>query len=82
MLKELNVDQARFVALLAKTARAQRDDLLGNVPEDDLADLKAARGEHNPDGACRIVHADAYRSARPRGRKVASRPERSSDARR
>jgi hypothetical protein len=51
MLKELNVDQARFVALLAKTARAQRDDLLGNVPEDDLADLKAARGEHNPTAA-------------------------------
>ena len=47
MLKELNVDQVRFVALLAKAARAQRDDLLGNVAEDDLADVKAARGEHN-----------------------------------
>lgn len=51
MLKELNVDQARFVALLAKAARAQRDDLLGNVAEDDLANLKAARGEHNPTAA-------------------------------
>ena len=48
MLKELNVDQARFVALLAKAARAQRDDLLGNVAEEDLAPLRAARGEHNP----------------------------------
>ena len=48
MLKDLDVNQARFVALLAKAARAQRDDLLGNVPEDDLAALKAARGEHNP----------------------------------
>lgn len=51
MLKELNVDQVRFVALLAKAARAQRDDLLGNVAEDDLADVKAARGEHNPTAA-------------------------------
>jgi hypothetical protein len=51
MLKELNVDQARFVALLAKTARAQRDLLLGNTAEDDLTDLKAARGEHNPTAA-------------------------------
>jgi hypothetical protein len=48
MLKELNVDQARFVALLAKAARSQRDDVLGNVAEAALSDLKAARGEHNP----------------------------------
>jgi hypothetical protein len=48
MLTALNVEQARFVALLAKAARAQRDDLLGNVAEDDLAPLKAARGDHNP----------------------------------
>ena len=48
MLKELNVDQACFVALLAKAARAQRDDVLGNIAEEDLSDLKAARGEHNP----------------------------------
>jgi hypothetical protein len=48
MLTALNAEQARFVALLAKAARAQRDDLLGNVAEEDLAPLKAARGEHNP----------------------------------
>lgn len=49
MLKELNADQARFVAILAKAARAQRDDLLGNVAEDDLAEeMTPARGEHNP----------------------------------
>jgi len=49
MLKELNVDQARFVAILAKAARAQRDDLLGNVAEADLAkEMTAARGDHNP----------------------------------
>jgi hypothetical protein len=46
MLKELNVDQDRFVALLAKPARAQRDDLFGNVPEDDLvAKVKRTRAQ-------------------------------------
>lgn len=48
MLKELNVDQARFVAILAKAARAQRDELLREVAEKELADVIAARGEHNP----------------------------------
>ncbi|NGO56178.1 DUF3775 domain-containing protein [Allomesorhizobium camelthorni] len=48
MLKDLNVDQARFIALLAKAARMQRDTLLGNVPEEDLGELTPARGEHNP----------------------------------
>ena len=49
MLKDLNVDQAHFIALLANAARAQRDVLLGNVAEDDLAkELNPARGEHNP----------------------------------
>jgi Protein of unknown function (DUF3775) len=51
MLKTLNSDQVHFVALLAKTARAQRDVFLGNVREDDLAESKAARGEHNPTAA-------------------------------
>lgn len=48
MLIALNVDQARFVALLAKAARAQRDELLDGVAEADLAPIKPARGEHNP----------------------------------
>jgi Protein of unknown function (DUF3775) len=48
MLKDLNVDQARFIALLASTARTQRDLLLGHVAEDDLDGLKPGRGEHNP----------------------------------
>lgn len=48
MLKDLNVDQARFLALLARTARTQRDALLGNVAEADLDGLTAGRGEHNP----------------------------------
>lgn len=52
MLKDLTVVQARFVALLAKAARVQRDTLLGNVAEDDLAkELNPARGEHNPTAA-------------------------------
>ena len=48
MLKRLNVDQARFIATLAKAARAQRDEFLGSVPEDDLDGSTPARGERNP----------------------------------
>lgn len=48
MLKELNVDQARFVAILAKAARVQRDEVLREVGEKVLVDVKPARGEHNP----------------------------------
>ena len=52
MLKDLTVDQVHFVALLANAARAQRDALLGNVAEDDLAkELKPARGDHSPTAA-------------------------------
>jgi hypothetical protein len=51
MLKELNADQAQFVAILAKAARAQRDQLLGNVAEDDLGGVVPGRGEHNPTAA-------------------------------
>jgi len=47
MLKALNLEQVRFIALLAKTARAQRDSFLGRV-EDDMTVQKPARGEHNP----------------------------------
>jgi len=48
MLKELNADQARFVAILAKAARTQRDELLRKVPEKGLVDVIPGRGEHNP----------------------------------
>lgn len=48
MLKELNVDQARFIALLAKTARIQRDAMLGHVAERSLDGTAPGRGEHNP----------------------------------
>ena len=48
MLTDLNVDQAHFIALLARTARTQRDALLGNVAEVDLGGVMARRGEHNP----------------------------------
>ncbi len=65
MLKHLNVDQARFVALLAKTARMQRDQFLGNVAEDDLGGIKPGRGEHNPTGALGLepLPADASQPA-------------------
>ncbi len=48
MIKELNTDQVHFVAILAKAARTQRDEMLRRVKEQELADVTAARGEHNP----------------------------------
>ena len=48
MLRELNKDQAHFIALLARVARMQRDNLLGNVAEKDLGGTRASRHEHNP----------------------------------
>lgn len=48
MLRELNKDQAHFIALVARVARMQRDKLLGNVAEKDLGGTRASRGEHNP----------------------------------
>jgi len=48
MLKDLNVDQARFIALLARSARSQRDALLGAVAEEELDGTTPGRGEHNP----------------------------------
>ncbi|MGO9135103.1 MAG: DUF3775 domain-containing protein [Methylovirgula sp.] len=48
MLTHLSQDQARFIALLAKAARTQRDMFLGNVAEADLGGTMPARGEHNP----------------------------------
>jgi uncharacterized protein DUF3775 len=51
MLKDLNVDQARFIATLADAARAQRDAHLGRVRERALAEPKPVRGEHNPTAA-------------------------------
>ena len=48
MLKELSAEQARFVGILAKAARTQRDLLLGHVPESELGGPQPGRGEHNP----------------------------------
>lgn len=48
MLTELTRDDARSIALMAKTARIQRDKFLGNVAEEDLTDVEPSRGEHNP----------------------------------
>ena len=51
MLQELSADQARQIADLARVARAARDVILDNVPEEDLGVPRPARGEHNPAGA-------------------------------
>jgi hypothetical protein len=51
MLKMLKRRQARFIALLAKVARDERDALLGNISEKDLGEPKPGRGEHNPTAA-------------------------------
>lgn len=51
MLQELSADQARQIATLAKAARAARDVILDNVPDEDLGIPRPARGEHNPAGA-------------------------------
>jgi hypothetical protein len=51
VLKDLNVDQARFVALLAKAVRAERDAMLGHGPDKDLNGTTATRGERDPTAA-------------------------------
>jgi len=51
MFKELNSDQAHFIAILARAARAQRDALLGKAVGEDLGQPVVARGEHNPTAA-------------------------------
>lgn len=51
MLNDLNTDQARFVALLAKAARAERDAMLGHAPDRSLSEPTASRGERNPTAA-------------------------------
>ena len=48
MLKDLSAEQARFIALLARTARDERDALICKATEGDLAGPPPARGEHNP----------------------------------
>lgn len=48
MLKELNIERAQFIAILAKAARTERDDFLAKVAEKDIDGPQAARGEHNP----------------------------------
>lgn len=77
MLKDLHVEQARFIALLANTARMQRDALLGNVAEDDLDGLTPGRGEHNPtvELGLELLPADASRPAAALREAISSLPE-------
>jgi len=48
MLKNLKANQVHFIAMVAQTARKQRDAVLGNVAEADLGGPTPARGAHNP----------------------------------
>ena len=51
MLKQLTEEQARHIAALARGVRNARDALLDNVPDEDMGEPTAARGEHNPTAA-------------------------------
>jgi hypothetical protein len=51
MLRQLTEEQARQIASLAKAVRKARDALLDNVPDEDMGEPPAARGEHNPTAA-------------------------------
>ena len=51
MLQQLTEEQARQIAALATAVRKTRDALLDNVPDEDLGEPPAARGEHNPTAA-------------------------------
>jgi hypothetical protein len=51
MLKDINTDQARLIALLARTARAERDAMLGHQSDGALGEEPATRGERNPTAA-------------------------------
>jgi hypothetical protein len=48
MLRELSVERVKFVALLAKAARSERDGFLAKVAEKDIGSVQPAKGEHNP----------------------------------
>lgn len=47
MLKVLNPSQTRFIALLAKAARAQGDALIGKIAEEDFGEPKPSRGNQD-----------------------------------
>lgn len=51
MLRQLTEEQVRQITALAKAVREARDSLLDNVPEEDMGEPPAARGEHNPTAA-------------------------------
>jgi hypothetical protein len=54
MLQQLTEEQARQITALAKAVRKARDALLDNVPDEDMGEPPAARGEHNPTAACAL----------------------------
>ena len=79
MIESLNTDQVHFVAILAKAARTQRDEMLRRIKEQELAEVTTGRGEHNPttmlglepvrsDAAPRAALQDAITSVSPDAR--------------
>ena len=50
MLEKINVAEVKHIAEMAKAAREARDQMLDKVRDEDLGELKPARGEHNPAG--------------------------------
>jgi hypothetical protein len=77
MLKDLHVDQARFIALLAKNARMQRDALIGHAADDGLDGGTPARGEHNPTVELGVepLPPDAAQPAATLGEAITTLPE-------
>ena len=51
MLHEIEILEARRIAELAAAARDARDQALAAVPEAELGEPQAARGQHHPAGA-------------------------------
>ena len=60
MLSDLNMDQACFIAILAGSARRQRDLLLGNVAEKDLGGSEPWpwRAQSNRSVGIRTAHSE------------------------
>ena len=50
MLEKIKVVEVKHIAEMAKAARDARDQMLDKVRDEDLGELKPARGEHNPAG--------------------------------
>lgn len=50
MLEAINLAEVKHISEMAKAAREARDRMLDKIRDEDLGELKPARGEHNPAG--------------------------------